>query len=217
MNKKRAVCPHCEFIRARCLCDTLKLIDNKTQIIILQHPSEMGHALNTVALMKKSFMKMDVFIGEDFSEHLELNSLIEHHQETIGLIFPTEKKVELHTFPKRKLTHLLFLDGTWKKAYKMYRLSKNLHQLLTFSLVPTKPGQYKIRSSHFEQGVSTLEATICALLYIEESLDTKSLEDSFAKMIGFQIEKMGQETFKKNYQKDGESEDPKTTTLKKQN
>lgn len=198
---KRAVCPHCEFILVRCLCDTLKSIDNATQIIVLQHLSEKTHALNTVHLMRKSLKKMELFIGEDFSEHQELNTIIKDHKETIGLIFPTGKNVPLHTFSAQKLTHLLFLDGTWKKVHKMYLLSKNLHELLTFSLIPIKPSQYKIRSSQFEHGLSTLEATVCALLHIEKNLDTKSLEDSFCKMIGFQIEKMGEETFKKNYQK----------------
>ncbi|MBC7539238.1 MAG: DTW domain-containing protein [Bacteriovorax sp.] len=200
MNK-RVVCPLCEYILARCLCSTLMPIDNTTKIIILQHPSETGHALNTVSLMKKSFLNLDLFIGEDFSEHQELNSLINNHQETICLIFPAGNNIVLTSKSEQKITHLIFIDGTWKKARKIFLLSKNLHNLKSYALVPSKPGQYKIRSSTFEHGLSTLEATLCALESVEKNLDTKSLEDSFLKMIEFQIEKMGEETFRLNYKK----------------
>ncbi|MDD4974236.1 MAG: DTW domain-containing protein [Bacteriovorax sp.] len=204
---KREVCPRCEYILARCLCHTLKPIDNTTQIIVLQHPSETGHALNTVHLMKKSFLKMDLFIGEDFSDHLELNSIIRDHKETIGLIFPGGNSTVLNSLSSKKITHLILIDGTWKKARKIYLLSKNLHQLQTHSLGPTKPGQYKIRSSTFEDGLSTLEATVCALGCVEKNLDTQSLEETFSKMIEFQIEKMGEETFRKNYKKENKKDE----------
>ena len=78
-------------------------------------------------------------------------------------------------------------------------LSKNLHPLNTFSLVPQRPGQYRIRSGQIKNSLSTLEATIDTLKYIESDLDTKSLEDSFLKMIDIQIDKMGEDIFKKNY------------------
>ena len=78
-------------------------------------------------------------------------------------------------------------------------LSKNLHNINTYSLLPQKAGQYRIRSGQLKNSLSTLEASIDALKYIECDLDTKSLEDSFLKMIDIQIDKMGEEVFKKNY------------------
>ena len=122
MNK-RAVCPQCEYILARCLCSTLKPIENTTKIIILQHPSETGHALNTVSLMKKSFLNLDLFIGEDFSEDQKLNSLINNYKETICLIFPAGNNIVLNSKTEQKITHLIFIDGTWKKARKIFLLS----------------------------------------------------------------------------------------------
>lgn len=199
MNK-RAVCPNCDFILIRCLCNTLRPIDNKTHIIILQHKSETNHALNTVAIMKKSFLNITIFIGEDFTENLELNELIKNFKKSLGLIFPMETSSILNSTQTQKMTHLIFLDGTWKKSLKMYLLSKNLHLLNIYSLKPTKRSQYKIRSTKFEDGLSTLEAAICALECIEASLDIKSLEDSFLQMIKFQIEMMGEDTFRKNYE-----------------
>jgi DTW domain-containing protein YfiP len=199
MNK-RATCPNCEYILARCLCNSLQKIDNKTQIIILQHPSESSHALNTARLMTKSFLKIKLFIGEDFSDHEELNELIKTNKESIALIFPKVGSPIL-TSEMVHISHLIFIDGTWKKARKIYLLSKNLTDLPTYSLETLKESQYKIRSSEFSKGLSTLEASLLALGKIEKDLETISLEEAFLKMINFQIEKMGEETYRKNYEK----------------
>ena len=197
---KRAICPDCNYILARCLCSSLEKIYNQTKIIILQHPSETDHALNTARLMLNSFQNIALFIGEDFSDHQELNTIIENNQNSIALIFPSEKDTILTTEDK-SITHLLLIDGTWKKARKIFMLSKNLHSLKAFSLMPTKKGQYTIRSSNFENGLSTVEATIHSLKIIEAELETNSLEVTFLKMIDFQIEKMGKVVFNKNYKK----------------
>ena len=199
--KKRAVCPGCEFILARCLCHTLKPINNKTQIIILQHPSETGHALNTVNLMRKSLLNLKIFTDENFSDHQELNSIIMANRETIGLIYPAQEHEILNSNFEKKMSHIILIDGTWKKALKIFKLSLNLHTLPTFALAPTKPSNYKIRTSKFEHTLSTLEASLCALDILENELETNSLEASFLAMIEFQIEKMGEDTFKRNYHK----------------
>lgn len=205
---KRPECQKCGFILARCLCETLRPIANATHLIILQHPSESAHALGTVALMTKSFLNITLFIGEDFSEHQELNELIELHHKTLALIYPTDDcevlKNDSTTPLSHPLTHLLFIDGTWKKARKIFQLSKNLHALKSFKLESTSRGLYQIRSTTIEHGFSTLEASLLALNILEKNLDTSSLLQSFKKMIDFQIEKMGEETFRKNY---GNSED----------
>jgi len=196
---KRAICLGCEYILPRCLCSSLKTINNTTQIIILQHPDETRHALNTVKILKRSLSKIKIFIGEDFTLNEELNSIISLNKDSIAVIFPTTFSTELNQNSKKIMTHLILIDGTWKKARKIHLLSKNLHTLNTYSLLPQKAGQYRIRSGQVKNSLSTLEATIDALKYIECDLDTKSLEDSFLKMIDIQIDKMGEEVFKKNY------------------
>lgn len=157
--------------------------------------------------MKKSFQNIDILIGENFSANTVLNALIESHLETIGIIFPTTNSVTLSFNLEKKITHLIFIDGTWKKTKKIFFLSKNLHRLVTYSLQPSFPSQYKIRSSQLKNSLSTLEAAILSLKIVEEKLDTKSLENSFLKMIEFQIDKMGEEIFNKNYTKKYEQEE----------
>lgn len=204
---KRTLCSNCGFILARCLCDTLLPINNRTHLIILQHPTETKHALNTVALMKNSFQKITILIGENFSENELLNSLIDSNKDSIALLFPTNNSKILKPEGHSSVTHIILIDGTWKKAHKIFMLSKNLHNLNSIKLEMTDVGQYKIRSSKIDHSLSTLEASVYALNILESNLETISLEKSFKKMIDFQIEKMGEEIYKKNYLKKKESEE----------
>lgn len=199
---KRTICSECEYIISRCLCDTIKSINNSTHVIILQHQSETKHALNTTHILRKCLTNITILIGENFSQNQELNSIIENFGPSIGLIFPTSKAQLLNKVSAKPLTHLILIDGTWKKSRKIYMSSPNLHSLMTFSLQTTVPSTYRIRSSDFPNSLSTLEATIHALSLTEENLNTDSIKNSFDKMIQMQIDSMGEEIFRKNYLKE---------------
>lgn len=198
MNR-RSICPQCDYIKSRCICESLAPIFNQINLIILQHPSETKHALNTVRLMKNSFQKITVFIGENFNEHSELKEILAHNK--VALIFPKDHAQALTNENNFSPTHLIFIDGPWKKAKKIYFCSPLLHTLAAFALTPSSKSRYTIRSSNFKDSLSTLEASIEALKILEPNLDTNSLEKSFLKMIDNQIEKMGALVFEKNYKK----------------
>jgi DTW domain-containing protein YfiP len=183
---------------SRCLCKEFSPIFNQTELIILQHPSETKHALNTVKLMAQSFQNIRIFIGENFNDHSEVLSLVKDNQS--ALIFPTEKSQEL-TLLQRPLKHLIFIDASWKKAKKIFYASTILHELPIYKLMSCSKSQYRLRSSQFNESLSTLEATLATLDVVEEQLCTESLRKAFIKMIDFQIEKMGEETYQKNYLK----------------
>ncbi len=200
MNK-RAICPDCEYILSRCLCSFISPILNQIELIILQHPSETKHALNTVKLMKKSFHKIKVFVGENFNDDQNLKKILEDKNVNSALIFPNEKATLLTTEEKSKITHLILIDGSWNKAKKIFFSSTILHSLPSFSLNPNKESNYRIRSSKFEDSLSTLEASTLALSILEPELETNGIENAFVKMIDFQIEKMGEEIYRSNYLK----------------
>lgn len=198
----RAFCAQCDFLKSRCLCDTLQLIHNEIHLIVLQHPVETKHPLNTVRIMKKSFQKITVFIGEDFSENSELNSLIANPNNNINLLYPGTEAMTLENHcnhPTPALTHLIVIDGTWRKAKKIYLLSKNLHALKMLKLIPQEKSDYRIRKSPNENALSTLEACTEALAYLEPKLDTSSALFSFKTMIEMQIQKMGRTVYQSNY------------------
>jgi len=194
----RAKCDRCGFILERCLCDHLSPVANNTTLIILQHPSEKKHALNTVKLMEKIFVKIHLFSGEHFQEDETLLELLK--SEKTALLFPGPDSEWLHSENRPNYTQLILLDGTWKKAKKLYYLNSFLHSLPKISLKSETPSLYRIRQSKVENSLSTLEAAVAALEVLEPGLDCRSALSAFKKMIDTQIEKMGSDVFTSNYQ-----------------
>ena len=199
-SESRSFCTECDFLKSRCLCDTLKVIPNNVHLIVLQHPSETKHPLNTVRIMKKSFKEMTVMIGEDFSADLRLNTLLSEPNNSCALLYPGEEAVVLSsTESHKKITHLILLDGTWRKAKKIFMLSQNLHTLPSIKLALETTSDYRIRKAPSDQSLSTLEAAASALNFLEPDLDTTAAISSFQKMVDFQIKKMGREIYQTNY------------------
>ena len=199
-SESRSFCNECDFLKSRCLCDTLKSVSNKIHLIILQHPTETKHPLNTVRIMKKSFNEITIMSGEEFTNDLMLNPLLCDPKNTVALLYPKDDSVVLDkAFTTDSLTHLILIDGTWRKAKKIYMLSKNLHLIPSLSLTPPETSEYKIRKSPTSSSLSTIEAAVAALSILEPTLDTLAATKSFRKMIDTQIEKMGRVVYQKNY------------------
>lgn len=198
-SESRAFCTGCDFLKSRCLCETLKTIPNNVHLIVLQHPSESKHPLNTVRIMKKSFKEMTVMVGEDFSSDLKLNTLLCDPDNQFALLYPHSSSEILEEKKTKPITHLILIDGTWRKAKKIFMLSKNLQSIPAIRLNPEEKSDYRIRKSPTENALSTLEASVEALKILEPKLDTSSALASFKKMIDMQIQKMGRTVYQTNY------------------
>jgi DTW domain-containing protein YfiP len=150
--------------------------------------------------MKKSFQSMTVILGEDFTNDDLLNSILNEGKNNCAILYPNENAISLEqNSPINALTHLILIDGTWRKAKRIFTLSKNLHSLPSFKLLPENNSDYRIRKAPNKESLSTLEATVYALQILEPNLNTKAAVTTFDKMIDFQIKKMGREVFQKNY------------------
>ena len=169
----RQYCISCERPLVTCICKYASTINNSITLWILQHPSEQLKTKGTAGLINLSLSKCNVLIGENFSEHEQLNALISNKANQVLLLYPDDDaqlvdKIEAKTFAN---THLLVIDGTWKKAYKIYQLSKNIQNLPKVTLDTDVQSQYLIRKHHRKTDLSTLEASCYALSSLEDSLD----------------------------------------------
>ncbi|MDX2370328.1 MAG: tRNA-uridine aminocarboxypropyltransferase, partial [Colwellia sp.] len=154
----RILCKQCQRPIIACICNFICSIDNPTAVLVLQHPSEVKQTKGTVALLSRSLSHCQVLVGEDFSQHDELNTMLSQHQAL--LLYPSAQ-AQVLSFTKNELesTHinadeksqqptlLIILDGTWKKAYRMFMLSPNLQALKQVCLPDAlaNSGQYLIR------------------------------------------------------------------------
>ncbi|NVK39352.1 MAG: DTW domain-containing protein [Gammaproteobacteria bacterium] len=201
----REICEGCQRPQAVCLCPHLVSLKAPCELVILQHPSEQKQALATVPILKQCISPIDVWVGEDFSGHPKLQALLEKPQ-TCRILFPSEESDNWSLDDpalavQANIQYLIIIDGTWRKAKRIWHMNPWLHELPCAQLTDIPKTQYQIRSSSIEGGVSTLEAVSFACEYLTGSNTFRDLMKPFKAMIDMQIKKMGQEVFLAHYQK----------------
>lgn len=67
----RPCCSRCQRPLAHCLCELIPALDSRTRLLILQHPSEAGHALNTARLAALGLRNAQLKIAERFEEDVD--------------------------------------------------------------------------------------------------------------------------------------------------
>ncbi len=187
----RTLCLSCQRPQKACICAFTAEIANDIHVAVLQHPSEISQTKGTVALLAKSLQFCQVIVGENFDDEDGFLQLMEQYQ--LVLLYPGEQaqtlnyKVasqlinleqskdnpETNTTGKAKFKPLclVIIDGTWKKAYRMFMLSTKLQQLPQVCLPDSlaNAGQYLIRKVAKKNALSSLEATCYALALLEQS------------------------------------------------
>ncbi len=170
-------------------------------VIVLQHPSEVKQPIGTARILSLSLPNCRLIVGEDFSDNDELNELLDSDVH-YTLLYPAETSEPIRDWhvDTGKRRGLILLDGTWRKAFKMYQLSKNLQALPCVKLDDIQSGNYRIRKSPIDGGLSTVEAGFYALSAMAgDSEPFKPLMNAFNEMIEFQIKQMPPGVFERHY------------------
>lgn len=205
MQEMRDTCYECRRPKAVCICSTIENVDNQSHVVILQHPSESRHPLGSAKIAQLCLNRITLLKGESFTLDKKLNYILEN--ENCYLLYPYENAQELSDklcTSQDKITFII-LDGTWKKARKIYHSSENLRSLPLLKFSQADKSDYRIRKQPTELGLSTIETVIKCLSIIEPDLNTNALAVTFKSMIDKQIELMGNETYQNNYNKNEES------------
>lgn len=201
-------CVRCGKAVKACFCSTVELIDSSLELIILQHPSEQNRPMGTAKILALSLPNSHLFVGENFSNHKEFNILLNDEKFDHFLLYPSEDAIGLAHYQRHYSNHnkqrVIILDGTWKKAYKMWQLSSNLHALPRVMLPTALKGNYRIRKAPKENALSTVEAGYHLLSLWQPERDFSSLITTFEQMVEFQIAQMPPGVFEQNYLKNKE-------------
>lgn len=83
----RARCERCLRPDHHCLCALIPALDSRTRVLILQHPSEVNHALNTARLAVLGLNNAQLVVGEVFED---LATLLDVPGYQARLLFPGE-------------------------------------------------------------------------------------------------------------------------------
>ncbi|KGY07363.1 DTW domain-containing protein [Vibrio sp. MarTm2] len=196
-------CSQCGKSLKACICEWIQSLPSKVELVILQHPSETNRPMGTARILSLSLANSYCFVDENFSEHSELNQLLAEEGVHHFVLYPGEgahshQQVASKVAQEQKV-RIILLDGTWKKAYKMWQLSSNLQTLPLIRLPENLQGNYRIRKAPSDNSLSTVEAGYHILQLLEPEADFSPLISAFNQMIEFQIKQMPPGVFEKNY------------------
>jgi DTW domain-containing protein YfiP len=201
-------CLQCLKTKKACICEWITPITTDVELIILQHPTEAKRPLGTAKILSLSLANCRTFIGENFTEHNELNQLLAQDDYLHQVLFldSESKAINGQKIDSDQKQRIILLDGTWKKAYKMWQLSTNLHGLPKVHLDTELSGNYRVRKAPKDNALSTAEAGYHVLSQLD--LDGSIVEDgdkfdsiliAFDNMIEFHISQMPEGVYQKNY------------------
>ncbi|KQT66979.1 MULTISPECIES: tRNA-uridine aminocarboxypropyltransferase [unclassified Pseudomonas] len=193
----RPQCPRCLRPQTHCLCPLIPHLDSRTRVLLLQHPSEVSHALNTARLAALGLSNAELIVGEVFED---LPKLLNRPGYQARLLFPAEDAQPLQVYAPNDQPMLLVVpDGTWRKARKMLHLNPLLAALPRVTLTEGGVSRYRLRKAPGPGALSTIEAIVQALETLEAPTTFAPLLKPFEALIEGQIAAMGEEVFQRNH------------------
>lgn len=198
LRQRRRQCPGCNRPMRHCLCSLIPDIAASTQVLVIQHPSEQRHALNTARLLVAGVRGAKLLIAEQLTE--QCSEMLMDPAFNTELLFPGEGAQEVSiAVSDHRPRRLVLLDGTWRKARKILHLNPVLQNLPRVALPAGLISHYRLRKAPGPGALSTLEAGMHALQLIEPSADFSALLVPFDALIDGQIQAMGPVTYQRNY------------------
>lgn len=195
----RKKCYACYRPQKSCMCSYIQKIETTTRFIIIMHPKEFKKTKNnTGRFTHLSLGNSQIYIGIDFTEHQEINSLINDPNNNCFVLYPDKNSIKLNhqSIQKEKKRNVIFIiDSTWACSNKILRMSKNLQTLPKVSFEHTKDSAYKIKTQPNKYCLSTIESTLCILELLNhhniENISQHHLDHflrPFEKMVEYQID-----------------------------
>ncbi|RFO95992.1 DTW domain-containing protein [Rhodoferax lacus] len=172
--RKRPHCPVCARPQSTCICQWITPVAQATEVLILQHPLEVGHAKNSAGLLHLCLANSRIVVGEVF-DAAALQTLLQEPKYTV-LLYPLSDD-PAHAVPALldaarlrdpAQVRVVVLDATWRKSRKMLHLSPWLQSLPRLSLGDSLVSGYSIRKAHKPGQCSTLEASCAALAQLQD-------------------------------------------------
>ena len=195
----RPQCPRCLRPLTHCLCPLIPNLGSRTRVLLLQHPSEVNHALNTARLAALGLTNAELIVGEVFED---LPALLNRPGYQARLLFPADDAQPMQAYGESDEPLLLVVpDGTWRKARKMLHLNPLLAALPRVTLAQGGVSRYRLRKAPGPGALSTIEAIVQALETLEAPTTFAPLLKPFEALIEGQIAAMGAEVYQRNHAK----------------
>ena len=196
-------CPQCGKPMPLCICDSIAPIDNRVELLILQHPQEQDRALGTARLtalqLKKSTLKIGLSwpslskaLGRTVDPQrwaiLYLGSVKLAELETDRELVAVDRKGGLEDGQRgilKDIEGVVLLDGTWSQAKALWWRNAWMLKCRRIILGPQRPSLYgRLRKEPRADGLSTIEAAGMTLGRLEGRAEIETaLTDTFTRLL----------------------------------
>ena len=197
-------CPHCRKPRPLCVCEDVRPIESRIDLLILQHPQEQDRALGTARLTAMHFERAVLKIGLSWPSLsralgrtvadpsrwavLYLGSAKAADLGSTQEVVAINRKGELEQNQRAILTDIegvVLLDGTWSQAKALWWRNPWMLKCQRLILGPAQPSRYgRLRREPRRDGLSTIEAAALVLSHLEKRPEiAEALNASFAQML----------------------------------
>jgi len=179
-------CPECERPVTLCVCAHVTPVENRTELLVLQHPQEPGMEIGTVPILARQFTRTVVKTGLSWPNLkkalgrevdpkrwgvLYMGSVHVEKLPVEGALFAVDKKGAVLQDQRKLLSALqgvVLIDGTWSQAKALWWRNAWLLKLQRLVLNAQMKSQYdRIRREPRAGCLSTLESAAVTLSVLE--------------------------------------------------
>jgi len=165
-------CQSCLLAKHVCICRYKLEYQAKARFILLMHHNEGFKPTNTGRLIEDCISSTERFEWSRTEPESEFVARL--HQPNIDpyIVFPSGdgyegRMVEFERKPGKEPVFII-LDGTWRQARRMFRLSRYLDPIPVIEPRAHKPSKYKLRKAPVEGQLCTAEVAAEMLRVVED-------------------------------------------------
>ena len=164
-------CQYCQIVETNCICDYQPDVETKVAAMLLVSDNEVMKPSNTGGLIADIVKDSYVYQWHRTEPSKEMLDILNSDKYQPVIVFPEDytddKSRVVANLPQardlNKTLLLIFIDGSWREARKIFRRSDYLQNLPVLSIEPESVSQYMMRKSDNEQHLSTAEVASLVL------------------------------------------------------
>ncbi|MDN3609954.1 tRNA-uridine aminocarboxypropyltransferase [Vibrio ostreicida] len=180
-------CQSCQVAQMYCLCAYQPDVESDVAVMLIVSENEVMKPSNTGRLILDVVKEGYAFQWSRTEPSEAMLALLNSDRYQPVVIFPDEYVSQTERLVKDNLGRscrgkkplLIFLDGSWREARRMFRKSPYLDHLPVFSVDPDTLSRYVMRRSDNQQHLATAEVAVMVLQALGERESAKTLSSWF--------------------------------------
>lgn len=175
-------CSACQIVQQHCICQWQPDIETDFAVLLILSDNEILKPSNTGRLIADTVSETYAFQWHRTEPNSQMLALLEDPHFEPMVVFPEEyvdqpeRLLSLKNYTKSNKTPLLiFIDGSWREAKRIFRRSEYLHSLPVISVEPTAISQYLMRKASKDNHLSTAEVASIVIRELGDDFTSKTL------------------------------------------